>query len=227
MAFGLTALVFAYPSRSSAQEALPLVEVPAAGPDSTVLALMISGDGNWASADKKIAAVLAADGIAVVGLKARDYLTHHHPTPDDAARDVEGVLRTYLARWHRDRILLVGYSRGADMMPFVANRLPADLRTRVRGMVLIGPVENASFEFHLIDLVKNEHRDSDVPLLPEVERLDGIPILCIYGEDEHDTFCRTAPQGLVALDQHDGGHQIHDPDNVARSILDWLDRADR
>ncbi len=227
----LGALTTASGARLTAQEALPLealplVEVPAAtAPDSTLLALMISGDGDWASSDKKISRGLAEQGIATVGVKARHYLTNDHPTPASAARDMEGVLRTYLGRWHRDRVVLIGYSRGAGMMPFVMNRLPTDLRAKVVGLVMIGAVENASFEFHLIDLVKNVHRSTDIPLLPEVERLAGTPMLCIYGKEEHDSFCRTVPPDLVEVAEHSGGHQIRDAGSVVGTILDWMERA--
>ena len=226
-AFLLGCAATSHPGHVSAQDHLPLVEVPAAGVDSMTLALLISGDGNWAAADRKMSAALAARGIAVVGLEARTYLTHRHPDPDIAARDVEGVLRAYLDRWHRSDIVLVGYSRGADMIPFVANRLPGDLRERIHKIVLIGPVENASFQFHYIDLVKNVHRPTDLPLLPEVERLDWADVLCIYGEDEHDTLCRAAPPGLMETDEHAGGHRIHDPEELASTVVDWLTRRAR
>lgn len=212
------------PAQAHAQQHLPLKEVPATGPDSTVLAFMISGDGNWADADKKISAELASRGIAVVGLEARSYLKQRHPDADMATADAEEILRTYMAKWNRRDIVLIGYSRGADIIPFVANRLPEDLRSRIRDIVLIGPVPNANFEFHYIDLVKNVRRDDDVPLLPEVEKLDWARILCVYGEDEHDTLCRIAPEGLMDLDQHSGGHRIPDPAELAKTILDWLDR---
>jgi type IV secretory pathway VirJ component len=41
------------------------------------------------------------------------------------------VIRQYLAAWNKSRVLLVGYSFGADTLPFIVNRLPADLRPAV------------------------------------------------------------------------------------------------
>ena len=34
--------------------------------------------------------------------------------PDRAARDLELILRHYLGRWHKKRVILIGYSFGAD-----------------------------------------------------------------------------------------------------------------
>src|SRR5262249_1291780 len=52
---------------------LPLVEVPAVGTPTGTLAVMISGDGGWASIDRDIGAELAARGVEVVGLNALRY----------------------------------------------------------------------------------------------------------------------------------------------------------
>lgn len=217
------ALLLAVASCSGSGKNLPLVEVSASGPPPDVMAFFISGDGNWAEADRDFAKVLSAHGIPMVGLEARTYLTRFHPDPDEAAADAEDVIRKYLSAWDRDRLVLVGYSRGADMMPFVMDRLPADLRSKVVGMVLIGPVPNASFEFHLRDLVENVRRPDDVPLLPEVERLAGLPMLCIRGEEEHDTLCREVSPDLMDITEHKGGHVIHDGTQVADSLIDWLE----
>lgn len=200
-------------------QSLPLVEVPSSA-DGTLLAFLISGDGNWAGADKDMAAELAAHGISVVGLKARDYLKSRHATPEGTAADAEQVLRTYLERWNRSEIVLVGYSRGAEMMPFVANGLPEDLRDRVRLIALLGPTDHASFHFHTIDLVKDVHRATDLPVLPEVERLGWTRVLCVYGDDEKDSLCRLDLPGFVGVVERDGGHRIKDGKEVAAAILD-------
>ena len=104
---------------------LPLVEVPAKGPGKA-LAVMISGDGGWAGIDKDVSQALAAKGIPVVGWNSLQYFWTARK-PDAAARDLERILRRYLAVWGKQEVLLIGYSFGADVLPFFASRLPADL----------------------------------------------------------------------------------------------------
>ncbi len=202
-------------------QSLPLVEVPSVV-DGPLLAFLISGDGNWAGADKDMAAELAAHGIPVVGLKARDYLTSRRATPAGTTADAEQVLRTYLERWDRREIVLVGYSRGAELMPFVANGLPGDLRDRVRLIALLGPTDHASFRFHTIDLVRDVHRATDLPVLPDVERLGWTQVLCVYGDDEKNSLCRLELPDFVRVVERDGGHRIKDGKEVAATILDAL-----
>ena len=50
-------------------------------------------------------------------------------TPEESARALEGVIRAYKLRWHKDKVILIGYSRGADALPFMISRLPNDVRS--------------------------------------------------------------------------------------------------
>ena len=129
---------------------LPVVEVPAK-PDaapSDAFAIMMSGDGGWAGIDQDIAAALTAKGIAVVGLDSlRYYWTAR--TPQGVAADTDRLIRYYLAHFGKKRVLLIGYSQGADVLPFAVNRLPAATKAVVSLMAILGMSEHALFEFHV------------------------------------------------------------------------------
>jgi type IV secretory pathway VirJ component len=90
-------------------------------------------------------------------------------------------------------VLLVGYSFGADVLPFVVNRLPPELRARVATVSLLGVDSNASFEIRIADWVGSD--DSGPPTKPEVAAIGGVPVLCIYGEGESDSICPGLPKG--------------------------------
>jgi type IV secretory pathway VirJ component len=199
---------------------LPLVEVPATGAVTDVLAVIVSGDGGWACIDRTIADRLAARGVAVVGLNALKYFWIRR-TPDGAAHDLERILRHYLAAWHRQKIILIGYSRGADVLPFMADRLPEELRSRIALIVLMGPELAVSFEFHLTDWLWNVSRPHEFAVLPEVEKLRGMNILCVHGKEEEDSLCSKLPSGLATILALPGGHHFAGHyDEIARRILD-------
>jgi type IV secretory pathway VirJ component len=166
---------------------LPLVEVPAKQPAGELLAVVVSGDGGWAGIDREVADDLAAKGVPVVGLNSLQYFWNAR-TPDGAAADLQRIARHYLAAWGRQQLLLVGYSLGADVLPFMASRLPADLQARIRLIALLGPGRRTSFEFHLTDWLGGGG-GGDLPVLPEVAKLRGKPLLCLYGEAEQDSLC--------------------------------------
>jgi type IV secretory pathway VirJ component len=115
----------------------------------------------------------------------------------------------------------MGYSRGADIMPFVANRLPIDARARVGLLALLGLSGRASFQFHWIDILRDSHRPTDLPVAPELERLRGTRILCVYGDDEKDSACRGIDRTLAIPVERDGAHRIYGSDapDLARTIV--------
>lgn len=186
---------------------LPIIERPAIADTNPTLVVLLTGDGGWASADEKVATGLRARGAAVVGLNMRSYLGEKK-TPDQAASDVGCVAEWYGSRWHRDRLMLLGYSRGADIAPFVAARWPRALRDRLNMVALVSFSPRASFKFHLIDLVRDVERDDDLMALPEVERLRGLRIVCIYGSDDAVSACRGADPTLMQVIERPGGHRL-------------------
>jgi type IV secretory pathway VirJ component len=206
------------PTDSALVAALPLVERPATLPGRTVV-LLLTGDGGWAGADEKVAVGLRADGAAVVGVNMRAYLGSPR-TPEQVASDLAMVARTYQARWHRDRLLLLGYSRGADIAPFVAARWPADLRARLDLVALISLSSFANFHFHWVDLVRDVRRDDDLPVAPELQRLRGLHVICVYGMGEGNSGCRDADSTVVTRYAREGGHRITDGFEAVRSLLE-------
>ena len=183
---------------------LPLQEVhaTAAAPE---FALLLTGDGGWAGLDQELAARLAAKGVPTVALNSLKYFWTGR-TPEQTAGDVTRVLRHYLASWHAQRVLLIGYSFGADVLPFVVNRLPPDVRAQVASLSLLGLDAHASFEIHLAEWVSDT--DAGPATRPELEALKELPILCIYGEHEADSICPQLTGGRITREQVGKGHHF-------------------
>jgi type IV secretory pathway VirJ component len=198
---------------------LPVVEVPATG-GGDLFAVLLSGDGGWAGLDKDVAAALAARGIPVAGLDSLRYFWKAR-TPESLAQDLDRLLRYYAAHWSKARAVLIGYSQGADVLPFAVNRLPADTRARVARTVMIGLGESASFEFHFASWLGSAAGDR--PILPEVARLDAADAFCLYGRDERDSLCPRVPPGHVHAEELPGGHHFGGAyDALALKIVDGL-----
>jgi type IV secretory pathway VirJ component len=198
---------------------LPLIEVPPkpdAGPTDT-FAIILSGDGGWAGLDKAVAEALSAHGIPVVGLDSLRYFWSARTT-EGLARDTDHMIRYYLAHLAKKRALLIGYSQGADVLPFAVNRLPAATRARVALVVLMGMSEHALFEFHVSSWISND--TTGPPTLPEVNRIEGAPVLCIYGDGDRDTLCPKLDPAKVKVVKLPGGHHFNgDYAGLARVIL--------
>ncbi len=210
------------PSKKDDLSDLPLVEVPATGPANDVLAVFISGDGGWARLVGQTSRRMAAQGVSVVGWNARQYFSKER-TPEQIARDVERVLRRYLAVWKKERVMLVGYSFGADVLPFVVNRLPADLSAKVTLVALLGLGHTASFAFHVLSWLGKSYPETERPVMPELVQMKGRRIVCLCGEDEADSLCKKLPAGLAEVERFAGGHHFDgDYDALADAVLKYL-----
>jgi type IV secretory pathway VirJ component len=187
---------------------------------SDVFAIIMSGDGGWAGLDQDIAAALSARGIPVVGLDSlRYYWTAR--TPEGVAADTDRMIRYYSPRFAKKRVLLIGYSQGADVLPFAVNRLPQATKAQVALTAILGMSEHALFEFHVSSWISDDN--SGPATLPEVNRISGMPVLCIYGEDEHDSLCpKLDPKKFIVV-KVKGGH--HFDGNYAGLADDILNAA--
>jgi len=177
----------AQPADSGGLADLPLVEVAARGAGSDHLAVFWSGDGGWAELDKEVSAVLARRGIPVVGVNSLKYFWTGR-TPEQTGRDLGRIIRHYCALWEIEKVALIGYSLGADILPFAANRLDDAVKSRVELIALLGPGLQADFEFHLSDWLGARSKSAR-PLMPEVMKLKDTRLLCCYGEQESESLC--------------------------------------
>jgi type IV secretory pathway VirJ component len=203
---------------------LPVIEIPAqpgVGPSAAArldsFAIIMSGDGGWAGLDQDVAAALSAKGIPVVGLDSlRYYWTAR--TPEGLAVDTDRMIRYYLGHFGKKRVLLIGYSQGADVLPFAVNRLPEATRARVALTAVMGMSEHALFEFHLSGWISDDN--SGPATLPEINRITGMPVLCIYGADEDDSLCPKLDPKKFDIVKLKGGHHFDgDYAGLAREIL--------
>lgn len=212
--------ITAMPDKDPGAPDLGLVVVEgAAGTPSDTLAVLLTGDGGWADIDKGIAGALAARGVPVLGWSSLDYYWSPR-TPEGAARDLDAVIRHYLIAKKKSRVLLVGFSFGADVLPFLVSRLAADLRPKVSGVALVGLSSQAQFEFHLSGWLGG-HGDPNFPTVPEIAKLKGTPVVCLQGEDDDDSACRDIKSGISRTVVLPGGHHMGgDYDRVGAIIME-------
>jgi type IV secretory pathway VirJ component len=197
---------------------LPLIELRAAHP-TDLLAIVISGDGGWRDLDKTMAEAMQREGVSVIGIDALRYFWSEK-TPQQVAHDLGRVIQTYGARWHTSHVALIGYSFGADVMPFAYNRLPDALRAKVSYVSLMGFSPTADFQIRVTGWLGMPASDKALPVQGELAKLPPAMVQCIYGEKEEDTLCpKLTKTGIDVIrlqgDHHFGG----DYDALAKRIL--------
>ena len=197
---------------------LPVVTLPMPATPRDYFAIVLSGDGGWASIDKQIGEELVRTGVPTVGFNSLQYFWRKR-APEEASSDLERMIRHYQQAFGREQVILVGYSRGADVLPLMASRLPASLLAQVRLMAFLGIEHETNLEFRLGDWLGAQHAAA-YKLLPELQKLAGHPMLCVYGAHEGDTLCPDVPAGLMEVVQLEGGHHFDgDFHSLARLIM--------
>jgi type IV secretory pathway VirJ component len=205
---------------------LPLVELPVQS-DSSDLVVLLSGDGGWAGLVRDVSAALNQNGLSVVGFDCLKYFWGQR-TPEQTAADLERVLAHYLASWNKKTVVLAGYSRGADVLPAVIGRLPPERRKQLRLLALIGAATTVQFQPTALGLLDLRLSGTVLPLMPDLQRLRGLRILCFYGSDERDTICSSMDPGLAECLELQGGHHFGgDFEGIGRRIAAELGAGPR
>ncbi len=198
--------------------ALPLTILEVGHP-SEVMAVVISGDGGWRDLDKTIAEDLQRDGVPVVGWDSLRYFWSRK-TPQQTANDLAAVLGTFMAGWHASKVALIGYSFGADVMPFAYNRLPDSLRSHVALIALLGFSKTADFQITLTGWLGEPPQLDTLPVFLETNKIPSRLMQCFYGQDEKDSACPDLAQRGVEVIRTTGGHHFDgDYKALARRIL--------
>jgi type IV secretory pathway VirJ component len=209
----------ASPAASGGIESLPLVLLPAARHGKT-MAIIYSGDGGWRDLDKQIGEQLQRAGIPVVGVDTLRGFWHRR-APEASAGDLERIVDHFATAWSTPDVLLIGYSFGADIIPFLVNRIKPAVLRHIRLISLLGLSKSADFEIHVSGWLGGTSADA-LALSPELRRLDRSRVQCFLGEEEKDeSGCRDAALTGAEIIETAGGHHFNENyAMLARIIID-------
>jgi type IV secretory pathway VirJ component len=201
----------------------PAAALRAAGSGDT-LAVIYSGDGGWAAIDRGMADGLVRAGVPVVGYSSLRYFAPGR-TAQGAADDLAAALRRYMTLWGKRRVVLIGYSFGADALPVIAPHLPADLRARIRLLALVGLEPQGELKVHPGSWL-NRAGAGAYATAPAVAALRGAPMVCIYGSREVRSVCPTLSPALIRRVELRGGHHFdRDYGAISGAILKAIPSA--
>lgn len=197
---------------------LPLTLVPTAVQSEQPLVFFISGDGGWTEFDQKLSETLAHRGMPVVGLDARKYFWKEK-TPIQTAAALSAAIAQYMKLWNKKTFVLLGFSFGAAIVPFVATNLPPGLQKSLRGVTALSPDERTDFEVHLTDMLNLGANTGKYNVVAEMVRIKE-EVLCLFGHDEDNSVETKLTQAGIRVVNLPGGHYYdHKYDAVAEVIF--------
>src|SRR4030095_766974 len=163
-----------------AQTSLPL-SLHSSTDTTKALVFYVSGDGGFNKFSMSFMQTLNSLGYAVMGLNAKDYFWTRR-TPQEAAGAIEKAINESNKLWKKKNIILIGYSFGADVVPFLQTHFSASLASKVTHLILLSPSSKTDFEIHVLQML-GWGKDSGESVPGEINKISQ-PVSIIMGDDE-------------------------------------------
>jgi len=183
-------LVMKYSESQAQNDQLPMIDnIPCiitrekAPADSDIIAVFLSGDGGWYGFEQSISNRLANKGISVLGIDTRKYFWNRR-TPEKTASDFTDLLTYYGKVWNKSRFMLIGYSQGAELVPFILSRLPEELKSRVVSTIMLSPDINTDFQVHISNMLGLGNRQNTYNVISEISGIQTTRQIIFFGENE-------------------------------------------
>lgn len=166
-----------------AQEPLPLKQYAAKDNQHPVV-FYITGDGGWNNFTTNLETAINKKGHPLISLNARSYFWEKK-LPTVAAREIAAWLGNYLAQHNYNQVVFIGYSFGADVLPFILKEFPPALLSKVKGALLLAPSPSTDFEIHLSDML-GIGAARGMKVTEGINALDIEKIVAVFGAADHD-----------------------------------------
>ena len=198
-------------------DALPLQVVTGPVDINKPMVVYITGDGGWNSFSATVAKLLAAKGYPVVALNSKKYFWKKK-TAQLAGQALEKMINDYSKAWEREKVILLGYSFGADVLPFGYSYLSENSKRMVQKVVLLSPSGKTDFEIHL-SYGMSLGADAQ-SVVKSINNLLNKPIDLIAGQDEEDfKFSGITNKNCTVIKLPGGHHYDGDEERVVSYII--------
>jgi type IV secretory pathway VirJ component len=198
------------------------VKVPAVQVPGHPVVFYITGDGGMKKFSVDIVNTLAGKGYPVIGLNALKYFWSKK-TPEQAAADVAALMQYYAGQWNNHSFVFVGYSMGADVLPFIYHKLPVALQEQVHHLVFMSPSVSTDMVVHLSDMLGKTSTPGSMNVPAAMSNITGKPLLLIFGQDEKDFGSKLLTGSNYKQVVLPGGHHYNDDaTGVVQQILSYI-----
>lgn len=188
---------------------LPLVEELVI-PEHDTMAILYSGDGGWRDINQRLSARLKENGVPVIGVDALRYFWSEK-TPEETAADLSEIIAHYRKRLGVSKVVLVGYSFGANILPKVYGLLPDQDRKSVTLISLLALSHQADFEIAVSGWLGAAGSGKHGDPVDHLAAVEPVRIQCVYGREEQDTACPALEPRVkdgIDLIARPGGHHF-------------------
>lgn len=181
--------------------------------------IFYSGDGGWREIDQVIAKEMGENGYSTVGIDTLAYYWHYK-SPEQSTQELAQIMQDYRQKWGVKRFVLLGFSFGADVLPFLYNGLAAADQAQVDAVILLSFSRGTIFEIEIKSWLNTVQ---EINPLPQLVQIPKEKILCIYGSEEASESGCTAAEFIGTAQEIKGGHHFdEDYLNLAKKIMSFI-----
>ncbi|HZL08541.1 MAG TPA: AcvB/VirJ family lysyl-phosphatidylglycerol hydrolase [Prolixibacteraceae bacterium] len=196
---------------------LPLTLIPTSDKGNLPLAFFISGDGGWTSFDQGVCEKLSDKGIPVVGLDAQKYFWNEKE-PKKTAEEISVAIKHYMQLWNKNSFVLLGYSFGACVAPFIANNFPDQVKESLKGVYCFSPNVTGDFEIHIYDMLNIKTRDKYF-VTDELKQIKYLNPICVFGNEEDPNLLKKFSSSGIQVETLPGNHHYNNDYNAISEII--------
>jgi len=200
------------------------VTVRYGGENLTPLIFHITGDAGLVRFDTKMTKQYKANGYSYIALSSIKYFLAVK-TPAKVGKDMIPLIQRYIKNWNKEEIILVGFSFGAEITPFLFEELPPEMRDKVKMVVLLTPSKTSDFRIHIRDMIGFDKKNEVYDVAEETAKITTSKILAIYGKREKSIFLKSSEQPNLKVLYIRGGHDFKDSKMVFDLIMKELDAS--
>jgi type IV secretory pathway VirJ component len=184
------------------------------------LIFYITGDGGFNKFSTSLMQSLNKKGFSVIGLNAKDYFWNKRK-PEEAATAIEEAINESNKVWRKRNIVLIGYSFGADVSPFMLTHFSPALSNRINRLVLLSPSAKTDFEIHVLQMFGwRKGEGESVP--GEINKVSK-PVTIIVGDDENDfPFDQLTIKNKQVIKMRGGHHYDGDVDALCKQVMQQI-----
>jgi type IV secretory pathway VirJ component len=194
------------------------------GDNSTPMIFHITGDGGMVRFDEAMAKEYDANGFSFIALNSLKYF-FEAKSPVKLAGDVIPLIKSNFEAWKKKDLILVGFSFGAEIIPFLYERLPVELQNKVKLVVLLTPAKTSDFHIHIRDMIGLDKKHETYNVAEETAKIKSSKILAVYGDEEKNISLKNNIQPNLKILYIKGEHGFKDSKTVFELILKELQPA--
>ncbi len=131
------------------------------------------------------------------------------------------MIDAYLKKWNCQDFVLIGYSFGADVAPFIQMRFSSGLASHAKHIILMSPSQKTDFEIHLLSSI-GLYPTKGLNVIREINKLT-VPTTLLFGKKEKGLPVESITAKTVKTIKVPGGH--HYQWNVTEVVKQIINAA--